>query len=50
MDDGHEAFDLDQMDFENAMNPGQRNYRRQTKEQATYGILEIIIDGNDLKF
>lgn len=36
-EDQHEAFDVNSTDFEYAMNPGQQNFRRQTKEQATYG-------------
>lgn len=35
--DFFEDFNVDDKDLENALNPGGRKYRRQTKEQATYG-------------
>ncbi|CAB3405543.1 unnamed protein product [Caenorhabditis bovis] len=35
-DEGHESFEINDTDFEYAMNPGRRHF--QSKEQATYGV------------
>uniref|UniRef100_A0A915E515 G-patch domain-containing protein n=1 Tax=Ditylenchus dipsaci TaxID=166011 RepID=A0A915E515_9BILA len=47
MDQEHEEFEINETDFEYAMNPGARPSRRQTKEQTVYGIWANSDDEDD---